>query len=183
MIAPLALKLLKYTSSRGRGSLIPDPLAPAAASRLESFSATRTCTLPCRSRIVLAFVYERSFRHRRQRLARQPPLHQPGEEVREWRDILADTRFFESVHVGVAVGYRNDRPRVSARRHHRVHQEAPDAAVAVHIRMDAVSLGAPVRSATLIALYVYYPIMLFHFYLIVSRVPRAWKCGPAPSCR
>jgi len=30
---------------------------------------------------VLAFVYEGSFGHRRQRLARQPPLHQPGEAV------------------------------------------------------------------------------------------------------
>ena len=95
----------------------------------------------CRSRIVLAFVYGRSFRHRRQGLARQPPLHQPGEETCEGRDILADTRFFESVHVGVAVGYRNDRPRVSTRRHHRVHQEAPDAAVAIHIRMSIVIVG------------------------------------------
>jgi len=90
----------------------------------------------CRSRIVLAFVYGRSFWHRRRGLARQSLIHQPGEEVREGNDIFADTRFFESVHVGVAVGYRNDRPRVCTRGHHRVHQEAPDAAVAIHIRMD-----------------------------------------------
>jgi hypothetical protein len=34
-----------------------------------------------------------------------------------------------------------------------------------------------------IALYINYPITLYHFYLIVSRedlVPPAWKCGPAP---
>src|ERR1700686_137611 len=45
-ITPLALKLLKSPSSRGRGSLIPAPLAPAESSRVESFSATRRCALP-----------------------------------------------------------------------------------------------------------------------------------------
>lgn len=89
-----------------------------------------------RSRSILAFVHGRSFRHRRQRIARQSFFHQPGEEVREGHDIFADTRFFESIHIGVAIADRNDRLRVSSRRHHGVHQEAPDAAVAIHIRMD-----------------------------------------------
>jgi hypothetical protein len=62
----------------------------------------------------------------RQGLARQSSFHQSGKEVREGCDILADTRFFET-------GYGNDRPRVSAPRHHRVHQEAP-AAAAIHIK-------------------------------------------------
>ena len=39
-VSPLASKLLKSTSSRKRGSLIPAPLAPAASSRVESFSAS-----------------------------------------------------------------------------------------------------------------------------------------------
>ena len=36
---------------------------------------------PCRSRIVLAFAYGRSFRHRRQGLARQSFFHKPGEHT------------------------------------------------------------------------------------------------------
>jgi hypothetical protein len=56
-------------------------------------------------------------------------------------------RFFKSVHVGVAVGYRSDRPWVSARRHHRVDQEAPDAAVAIHTRMNVDEDKVPEHDA------------------------------------
>jgi len=46
-IPPIASKPEpRSVSSGGRGSLIPALRAPAASSRLESFSATRTCALP-----------------------------------------------------------------------------------------------------------------------------------------
>jgi hypothetical protein len=100
---------LRSVSSGGRGLLIralPAP-APGASSRLESFSATRTCALPqiknCSSVRLRAMLLAPAAR------ARPPVVFSPaGRGSPQGRDILTDTRLFEIVHVGVAVGYGND---------------------------------------------------------------------------
>src|ERR1035437_2438916 len=74
--------------------------------------------------------------HSRQRLTRESLPHKPGEEVRKGSYVLSDARFFEGIHVGVAVTDGYDCPGVSARCHHCVHQITPDATIPVHIRMD-----------------------------------------------
>ena len=50
--------------------------------------------------------------------------------------MSSNTRTFEGAHVSVAIPNRYDRPRVSARCQHYVHQETPDAPVSVHVRMN-----------------------------------------------
>jgi hypothetical protein len=76
------------------------------------------------------------FRHGGQRFTGQSFLDEAGQEIRKGNNILADARFFESLHVNLAVSDRYDGPRISTGRHHEIHQEAPHPAVPVHIRMD-----------------------------------------------
>src|SRR5207248_2713879 len=83
----------------------------------------------------------------RQRFAGQSFLNQPGYQICKRNNVLADTRFFEGVHIGVAVADGYDGPRVSSRRHHRVHQETPEPTVAVHIRMDVDEQEMPEHNA------------------------------------
>src|SRR5260370_29088688 len=63
-------------------------------------------------------------------------LDEAGQEIRKGNNILADTRFFESLHVNLAVPDRYDGPWIPARCHHEIHQKPAHTAVPVHIRMD-----------------------------------------------
>ena len=119
----------------------------------------------------LAFVYDRSFRHRRQRRARQSSFHQPGETVHGYPP---DPSWHSSG---------------SARRGHHADGWVRLFPQQIEERRHGVPPGFPVQRHVhrlTIALYVYYPIALHHFYLFVSREDMgrpAWTCGFAPRCK
>src|SRR5277367_5047098 len=83
------------------------------------------------------------FRHRRQRLSCKPLPDESGQEFRERDDVLSYTGPLESGHVGLPFGEWYDRPRVPARRHHDIHQEASHAPIAIHVRMDVYEHKMP----------------------------------------
>jgi hypothetical protein len=63
-------------------------------------------------------------------------LRKPREEVGERRNIPADTRAFQRDHIPSAVPNRDDDPGESTGGHHHIHQEAPDAAISIHVGMN-----------------------------------------------
>jgi hypothetical protein len=69
----------------------------------------------------------------RQRFPRPTLLDQVRQKISEPPDILADARFFKRWNIGLPRRQRYDRPRVSARRHHEVHQESAQGFGAVHL--------------------------------------------------
>ena len=58
------------------------------------------------------------------------------EKAREGPDVLADARRLQRGHVAVARLHGDHRPRIAARGHHHVHQEAAGAAVPVEVGVD-----------------------------------------------
>ena len=131
----------------GCASAQPSPSSGCGrTNRLPNGAARQLCGVALRR-----LVWRQPFPHRRIRTvghsehasrydsARQPgqgsPLqalaHKLGEEVREWTDVVADARVFESHHVCVPALDRNDRPRVAARCQHDVHKKPSHAPVTV----------------------------------------------------